>query len=90
MGLRTGPLFSGGGRRSHIDESESPGPVDLQHCFIVGNLLQNGLYGLQFNDFSAFGLDFHLRKFIIEGQLLKTMEIGEAASELQRGTEALK
>src|SRR5579863_779691 len=76
--------------RSHPDEAESPGTVDVHNGVVVVNPLQDRLYGLQFNDFAAPGLIFHVRKLVIEGQLLKAMEIREAASEFQSSAEALK
>jgi hypothetical protein len=54
------------------------------------NLLQDGPYGLQFDELAKPGLIFHPLQLVIEGKFLIAAAMGETASELERGRNALE
>src|SRR5579859_6298814 len=57
---------------------------------VVVNLLQDGLYSLEFREIAATGLVFHTLQFIIQREFLVMMIESQAAAILQRCADCLK
>ena len=57
-------------RCSHLYDPAGPGADHVHDRTVVVNLLQDGLYSLQFDKISAPGLIFHALQLVIQSQLL--------------------
>src|SRR5436309_14673662 len=62
--------IAGVGGRIHVHNPEGAGADHVQYAGIVINLLQEGLYGLQFCKFAVSSLIFHMPEFVIKLELL--------------------
>ena len=75
---------------AYFHDSLRPGPDHVDNRTVVVNLLENGPYGLQFDETPAAELILHLLQFVVERELLVAVIVGETPSELQRRCKALK
>src|SRR6476660_8402797 len=70
--------ISGSWVRAHFHDAEGSGSDHIDHRAVIVNLLQDGLYGLQFSQISTAGLILHALQLVIESQLLVAVKVSHA------------
>ena len=80
----------GGWDGPHVHDPLRSDPCNVHDGTVIMNLLQHGPYGLQFDEFAKPSLILHPLQLVVEGEFLVAAIMGQTASELERGGNALE
>lgn len=80
----------GGWDVPHVYDPLRSDPCDVHDGAVIMDLLQDGPYGLQFDELAKPRLIFHPLQLVVDGEFLVAAIMGQTASELERGRNALE